>query len=107
MKNKIQDGQTIDHTPSSNVASGAVVVIGARLGIAVADILANETGSLETEGVFELAKKSADTFVQGAVCYWDATAGNITSTTTSNTLAGYVVVAAAASTTTVQVKINA
>ena len=107
MINKIQDGQTIDYTASAAKLSGAVVVIGVRIGVCVADIAIGETGSIETSGVFELPKKASDTFAIGALCYWDDTNKYITSTTTNNTLSGFATEAAAGADTVVRVKINA
>ena len=106
MKNKVQEGKTLDHTAAADILSGDVVVIGVRIGIAVADIKNGETGSLDVEDVYELPKKSADTFAQGALCYWDNVAKNITTTSASNTLAGYAAAPAGASTTVINVKIN-
>lgn len=105
-KRFVQPGNVLDHTPASAVNSGAVLVIGARIGVALADILANATGSVQVTGVFNLPKKAADTVAQGALVYWDATNQQITTTATGNTLAGFAAQAAAASTTAVDVKIN-
>ncbi len=102
----VQPGNVLDHTPAADVASGAVVVIGARVGVALADIAANATGSLQVTGVFQLPKKSADTIAQGALVYWDATNSQITTTASGNTLAGFAANAAAASVTSVNVKVN-
>ena len=105
-KRFVQPGNVLDHTPAAAVNSGAVLVIGARIGVALADILANATGSVQVTGVFNLPKKAADTVAQGALVYWDATNQQITTTASGNTLAGYAAQAAAASTTAVDVKIN-
>lgn len=105
-KRFIQPGNVLDHTPSAAVASGDVVVIGVRVGVALTDIAANDTGSLQVTGVFNLPKKSADTVAQGAAVYWDATNKQITTTASGNTLAGYAAQAAGAATTAVDVKIN-
>lgn len=104
-----QPGVVIDYTNStgSTIAGGTVVVIGARVGVVLKDIAAGATGSLQVKQVFVLDKKSGDTFVQGALAYWDATNKYITSTATSNTLAGYATVAAASADTSVWVALNA
>ncbi|MCZ2498143.1 DUF2190 family protein [Xylophilus sp. Kf1] len=106
MKNFIQIGDVLDYTPVADVSSGALVVIGARVGVAVADIKAGNTGALRVKGVAEFAKKSADTPAQGALLYWDAAAGNLTTTAGGNTLAGYAAAAAGAGTTTVWLHLN-
>lgn len=107
MKNFIQPGDVLDHTAASNLTSGQVVVIGARVGVAVADITSGQTGPVRVRGVVELAKASADVIAQGALVYWAAGAGNITSTASGNTLAGYAAAAAGAGVTTIRVALNA
>ncbi|WP_445289668.1 DUF2190 family protein [Variovorax atrisoli] len=107
MKNFIQPGDVLDYTASANVAAGAVVVMGARVGIAVADIAAGESGPVRVKGVVELAKLSTDAISQGALVYWDADDFRLTTTASGNTLAGYAAKAAAASTTTVWLHLNA
>ena len=107
MKNFIQVGDVLDHTPVGAVASGAVVVIGARVGIAVANIAAGETGSLRVKGVAELAKLGTDVVAQGALLYWDADDFRLTTTASGNTLAGYAAKAAGNGATTAWLHLNA
>jgi len=107
MKNFVQEGHVLDYTPGGNVASGAVVVIGVRVGVAVADIAANATGALRVRGVVELAKLSSDTPAQGALLYWDAANSRLTTTASGNTLAGYAAKAAGNGATTVWLNLNA
>lgn len=107
MKNFVQEGHVLDHTPSAAVASGAMVVIGARVGIAVTDIPAGATGALRVKGVVEVAKLAADTPVQGALLYWDATNNRATTAASGNTLAGYAAKAAGAGVSTVWLALNA
>lgn len=105
-KRFVQPGNVLDHTPATAVNSGNVLVIGDRVGVALADIAANATGSVQVTGVFSLPKKAADTVAQGVKVYWDATNQQITTTASGNTLAGYAAQAAAATVTVVDVKIN-
>lgn len=107
MRNFRQDGSRMRYTAGADITSGDVVVVGSRIGIATADIANGAVGELAMEGVFELAKKSADTFTQGAVVYWDNTNDELTTTSTDNTLAGYVTEAAASSVVLAKIKINA
>jgi predicted RecA/RadA family phage recombinase len=107
MKNFVQIGDVIDHTPGADVASGAVVVIGARVGIAVSAIASGETGAIRVKGVVELAKLSTDTPAQGALLYWDAGNSRLTTTATDNVLAGYAAKAAGNGVTTVELHLNA
>lgn len=70
----VHDGNTIDYTPGSDVAAGAVVVLGDLVGIAPRAIPANTLGSLAVTGVFDLPKATgAGTGIAaGATLFWDA-----------------------------------
>ncbi|WP_426307814.1 DUF2190 family protein [Acidovorax facilis] len=107
MKNFVQIGDVLDYTPGAAVASGAVVVIGARIGIAVNAIAAGETGPLRVKGVVELAKLGTDVVAQGALLYWDADDFRLTTTASGNTLAGYAANAAGNGATTAWLHLNA
>lgn len=107
MKNFIQAGEVLDHTPAAAVVSGAVVVIGARIGIPVADIPAGVTGALRVKGVAELAKLGTDVVAQGELLYWDAGNSRLTKTAGANVLAGYAARAAGNGVTTVWLHLNA
>jgi len=107
MKNFVQVGDVLDYSPAGAVAGGAVVVIGARIGIAVADIAANTVGALRVKGVAEVAKLSGDAVAQGALLYWDAANSRLTTTASGNVLAGYAAKAAGAGVTTVWLHLNA
>ena len=107
MKNYVQDGKTITHTPTAAVASGGAVLITALLAVAVAAVAANEAGEFTTEGVYELPKATADDVTIGAQLYWDDSAKNITTVVGTNKPAGKAWAAAANGATTVMVKINA
>ncbi len=107
MKNFIQLGDVLDHTPAGAVTSGAVVVIGVRVGIAVANIAAGETGALRVKGVVELAKLGTDVVAQGALLYWDATNSRLTTTASGNVLAGYAAKPAGNGVSTVWLHLNA
>jgi predicted RecA/RadA family phage recombinase len=107
MKNFIQLGDVLDYTATQAVASGVLVVIGARVGIAVANIPAGETGRA-CQGVVELAKLGTDTPEQEVLLlYWDAANSRLTTTEGSNVLAGYAAQAAGAGVTTVWLHLNA
>lgn len=107
MKNFVQIGDVLDYTPGAAVASGAVVVIGARIGIAMTAIAAGDTGPLRVKGVVELAKLSTDVVGQGALLYWDADDFRLTTTASGNTLAGYAAKAAGNGATTAWLHLNA
>lgn len=103
----VQPGEVIDYTAGANIASGQVVLMGARIGVALKAIANGETGPMQVTGVFNIAKLSTDNMAQGALLYWDNTNSRLTTTASGNTLAGFAAAAAGASTTSVNIKINA
>lgn len=107
-KNYIQEGNVLSYTAGGTaVASGAVVLVGKRIGVALADIAANATGSLSMEGVWQIAKLATDVIVQGDLLYWDAANSRLTSTAGANTLAGYAAAPAGNGIAIVNININA
>lgn len=104
MKNKIQNGKVLDYTNSTGakILGGSLVIFGVLIGVAVADIEIGETGAVELHGVFEFTKATG-AISQGAKVYWDATAGNVTTTATSNTVFGAAAEAALSADATVKV----
>ncbi len=103
----VQPGEVIDYTAGANIASGQVVLMGVRIGVALAAIANGATGSVQVSGVFTIAKLSTDVVSQGAALYWDNTNSRLTTTASGNTLAGYATAAAGNGATTVNIKINA
>lgn len=107
MKNRVQDGNTITHTPTAAIVGGQAKAIGLLLGVALANIPANSPGVFSVDGVYELPKAQADEIAQGDQLYWDSAAKVITTTATDNTPAGKAWAAAGNGETLVSVKINA
>lgn len=78
MKNFQQEGCTMPYSNSgSAIASGAVVVSGSVVGIAVTDIAASTgSGELAIEGVFASQPKTTGTaWTQGLSLNWDVSTG--------------------------------
>lgn len=100
-----QRGETLDYTPEKAVGNGEVVSLGTRIGVAGGDIKANELGHLHVVGVFEMTKATSEAITMGATVYYDAGAGAITTTASSNVPAGYAAAAASANDATVLVKL--
>lgn len=74
--NRVNAGETTNHTPSgAAVSSGSVVVLGEMLGVAAADIADGGTGAVNVEGVYELPAVSGAAFVHGRAIVWDVSAG--------------------------------
>lgn len=105
MKNFVQEGDVITIVAAAAINSGDAVVVGSKVGVAVTDAEIGDSVAVALEGVYTLPKKAADTIDQGQVVYWDADPGEITETSTDNTVAGIAWAAAGGSTTTVQVRL--
>jgi len=89
MKNFIDSGDLLEFTASADVTSGQVVVLGNGLaGVATGDVANGEEGVAKLTGRYTLPKTSANTPSQWDKAYWNATAGEVTTTSTSNTLIG-------------------
>jgi predicted RecA/RadA family phage recombinase len=107
MKNHIQEGDRITVvSPIGGLASGQGVIIGALFGVSCYDAAAGSPAEIETVGVFSLPKAGAVAFAQGAVVYWDVSAGAVTSTASTNFPIGVATQAAAASDTTAAVRLD-
>ena len=76
----VQRGESIDYTPTTDVAAGDIIQQGKLVGVAKLDIKANELGAIALCGVYELTVKSGDTIAVGDTVYFDKTAGTITKT---------------------------
>jgi len=101
-----QRGETLDYTAAADAAPGSIVSLGGtRIGIAAAGISAGETGAVQVEGVFKLAKAEGEAVALGAAVYYDAAADAVTAAAEGNTPAGYAVQVAAESDTAVLVKL--
>ena len=96
MINYIKSGETLTVIAPANVSSGALVVVGAIVGVASFDAALNAEVEVTTEGVFTLPKATADVIAAGAKLYWDTVASKLTVTagTGSKVLVGYAIRAA-------------
>lgn len=104
----IHKGNSIDYTPTSDVAAGAVVVQGELVGVASTPIAANVLGSLAVVGVFDFAKATGGgtAITAGANCYWDAANTRATTTSSGNKLIGKCVRAAADADSLVRIRLS-
>ena len=74
-----QDGTTVHYTNAtgSDIASGAPVVIGSQLGVAIVDIADGASGAVRMEGVFALPKATGSAIGLGDAVDFDLSAGAI------------------------------
>lgn len=101
----LQDGNSINYTPSGNVAAGEVVVLGTTCFVATQAIAANKLGAIATRGVFRCAKTKPLAISAGDACYWNA-AGNLITKTSSDVYFGIAVADAAETADTVDVDLR-
>lgn len=103
----VMSGDVIDYVAGSNITSGQVILIGTRIGVALAAIASGATGAVRVLGIFNLNKLSTDVVTVGAALYWDNGNSRLTLTSAGNTLAGYATAAAGNGVTNVEISINA
>ncbi len=106
MKNYIQCGERLSLAAPYDVASGAGFLVGSIFAVASTDAVSGDNVEGVVEGVFSLAKVSAQAWTAGAPIYWDNTAKNCTTTATSNKLIGVAVAAAANPSSVGSVRLN-
>lgn len=95
MKNYVQAGENLTVPAPADTLSGEGVLLGALFGVATANAASGQPVTIVRRGVFTLPKVSAQAWTIGAKVYWDAAAGNVTTTASGNTLIGLAVEAAA------------
>lgn len=96
MKNYVQSGGVLDHTPGADVTGGDPVVMGATVGVAVGDIASGETGAVAVEGVYQVAKATGTAWTQGDVLDFDKSEGKFAKnlSTSSGDVTGCAIAAA-------------
>lgn len=72
----------IDFTAGSDLAGGAVVVQGTQIGCTKVPVPNGTVGTLHVQGLFDINCASGTTFSAGALLYWNAGSGLITTTNT-------------------------
>lgn len=106
MKNYVQDGDLVTVSAPYDVDAGDGALVGTLFGVASANAASGADVVLAVEGVFTLAKTSAQAWTVGAAIYWDDTNKVCTTTSTSNTLIGKALAAAANPSSTGVVRLN-
>lgn len=72
----VQTGDSIDFTPESDTAAGAVVVVDQMVGICDHATLAGEVGALQMFGVWDIVKNTGE-ITAGEAVFWDADANPV------------------------------
>jgi predicted RecA/RadA family phage recombinase len=91
MKTFVQAGDVVTVTAPAAVLSGAGVLVGLLFGAAVRDADSGAPVDIQVTGVVTLPKVSGTAINEGVRVFWDNTAGNVTTTTTSNNCIGWAV----------------
>jgi len=108
MKNYISNGKEIEITLGADIVSGAPLLIGDILGVAVKDGANGDTGfPMAIEGVFTLPKTTSDTFDPGQILFWDDSGKKLTETASTNKPVAISMETAGSSATTVVAKLHA
>lgn len=94
MKNYLHEGQILKFTAGANYSSGDPVVLGAMVGIVLADVLSGAVGQALVKKVVSVSKVSAQAWAMGQRVYWDASLALFTTLQDADTV--YAGVAAAA-----------
>jgi predicted RecA/RadA family phage recombinase len=90
MKNFVQDGDVLTMIAPYDVDSGDGMLVGSLFGIATTDGASGaEVETYIGEGVFDIAKVSAQAWTQGQSIYWDNSAKLVTTTSGGNTFVGF------------------
>lgn len=88
MKNYVAPGKTLTLAAPYVLTSGQGALVGTVFGVAATDIANGVRGEFDVVGVFDLTKATGQAWTEGATLYWDNTAKNVTTTSTSNTKIG-------------------
>jgi predicted RecA/RadA family phage recombinase len=87
--NYVQSGdESLDLAAPYAVAAGAGALIGSMFVVALVTLANGAVGAFKRNGVWNLAKNSAEAWTVGQKVYWDNTNKVVTSTVGSNTLIG-------------------
>jgi predicted RecA/RadA family phage recombinase len=91
MKTFVQDGNIVTVTAPATVASGQGVLVGLLFGVAVRAAASGQPVEVVRSGVVTLPKVTGTAINEGVRVFWDNSAGNVTTTTTSNNCIGWAV----------------
>lgn len=86
MKNFKQEGKVLSFTAGADYLSGAVVLIGDKIGIVSADVVSGAEGEAALCGVFELTKAASQAWALGDKIYWDISSSHFTKTKATDTV---------------------
>jgi predicted RecA/RadA family phage recombinase len=104
-QNYIMSGDVCNVVLAADAVAGTPFLLGIRLAVPLASGSTGDTVACSMEGVFTVPKATGSAWTQGEQLYWDDTAKNVTTVSTSNTAIGWAFDAAASGDTTGNVKL--
>lgn len=69
----LQNGGSIDYTPTVDLPTGSVVVLGDLIGVTTRPLSAGVLGALHLTGVFSIDRTPGTVIPAGSRLFWDAT----------------------------------
>lgn len=102
----VHRGDSIGFQPDLDHAAGSVVVLESLVGITARPVAADQPGSLQLRGVFDIVKDPSAAIATGAPIYWDAVGGRVSTTASGNVFVGKSVAAAASGEPTIRVRLS-
>jgi predicted RecA/RadA family phage recombinase len=103
--NYVQAGETLTLTAPYARSSGQGALVGSLFGVATADVENAAEGEFATEGVYTLAKTSAQAWTVGQKIYWDNSNKRLDSDSTVGQLVGVATAVAANPSSTGTIKL--
>ena len=100
------EGEIVTLTAPYTRTAGQGAQVGGIFGIAVADVASAAEGAFALEGVYDIAKTSAQAWTQGEKVYWDDTNKRADNDSTVSMLIGVARAAAANPSATGEVRLN-
>lgn len=109
MRNFVKEGDVVPMTAPRAVVAGDGMLVGLMFGVATGAAASGAVVEGVVEGVVELPKVTGTAINEGVRVFWDNTAFNVTTTTTSNLCIGVAVGPGnyASGATTIKVKLGA
>ena len=87
MKNHVQPGRIVTVTAPRTLTAGELVIVGLLAGVAMTDAASGASVEIDTEGVYDLAKTSAQAWSSvGLAIYGVPATGLCTTATTAGTV---------------------
>jgi predicted RecA/RadA family phage recombinase len=102
----IQPGEVLTLTAPYTRTSGQGAQVGSIFGVACNDVTSGAEGEFATEGVYRLAKTSAQAWTVGQKIYWDNSNKRCDTVSTVGILIGVATAVAANPSSTGNVKLN-